>query len=109
VPPIFFTAQESMPRKIVINRKYGGFCLTQNALNNYNQRTGKQLRAYHDIPRDDPDLIHVIEEMGLDAAADGMFCKLAIIEIPDDVPEDGWEIQDYDGVEWVAEKHRRWS
>ena len=34
--------------------------------------------------------------------------KLKIVEIPDDVPEDGWTIQDYDGKEWVAEKHRTW-
>jgi hypothetical protein len=60
-----------------------------------------------DVRRDDPVLIKIIETVGLDNAA-GNFAQLAIVEIPDDVPEDGWEIKDYDGVEWVAEKHRTW-
>jgi hypothetical protein len=29
-----------------------------------------------------------------------------VIEIPDDVE---WEVEEYDGLEWVAEKHRTWS
>ena len=29
-----------------------------------------------------------------------------IVEIPADVE---WQIQEYDGMEWVAEKHRTWS
>lgn len=56
------------------------------------------------IPRDDAKLIQVIEEMG-EKANDG-FSKLKIVEIPDDVK---WEINDYDGMEWVAEVHRRWD
>ena len=31
--------------------------------------------------------------------------NLKMVEIPDDVE---WEIADYDGKEWVAEKHRTW-
>lgn len=54
--------------------------------------------------RTDPDLIAVIEEMGEDANGTGSFIK--IVEIPDDVD---WEIDEYDGREWIAEKHRRWS
>lgn len=96
-----------MPRKIVINQTFGGFRLTQAAVDEYNRRSGKCMSQYHDFIRDDPVLIQVIEDIGLDAASD-TFCKLNIIEIPDDVPEDGWEIQDYDGAEWVAERHRRW-
>ena len=57
----------------------------------------------HDIPRDDKDLIAVVEEMG--SAASGRFAKLEIVEIPDGVE---WEIEEYDGLEWIAEKHRTW-
>ena len=43
--------------------------------------------------------------MGADKAG-GCYARLEIIEIPDKVE---WEIDEYDGLEWVAEKHRRWS
>jgi hypothetical protein len=102
------SAWDHMGRKIVTNKQFGGFRLTKAAVNAYNQRTGKRLRQYEDIARDDRDLIQVIEEMGPPAAG-GQYCTLRIVEIPDDVPEDGWEIQDYYGNEWVAEKHRRWG
>ena len=59
---------------------------------------------YHtDIPRDDPNLIKVIEEMG--EKANGSRAKLTIVEIPDDVD---WKIEEYGGNEWVSEKHRTW-
>lgn len=54
--------------------------------------------------RTDNVLIQVIEEFGKDA--NGRFAVLAVIEIPDNVE---WEISEYDGIEWVAEKHRTWS
>lgn len=60
--------------------------------------------ASRDIPRDDPDLIAVVEQLGIEA--NGRFAELRVVEIPDDVD---WEIAEYDGSEWVAEKHRTWS
>lgn len=57
-----------------------------------------------DIPRDCADLIAVVGELGDDA--NGRCAKLQVIEIPDDVD---WKIEEYDGLEWVAEKHRTWS
>jgi hypothetical protein len=103
-----------MPREIVINRCYGGFGLSSMALEIYRavprvdlEDTGVFNHA-SDIPRDDPILIQTIKTLGLKESA-GNFAKLQIIEIPDDVPADGWIIQDYDGTEWVAEKHRTWS
>lgn len=57
-----------------------------------------------DIPRDDPDLIAVVREMG--PAASGRHASLSIVSIPADTE---WEIEEYDGLEWVAEKHRTWS
>jgi hypothetical protein len=56
------------------------------------------------IPRDDPALAQTVKELGKDAF--GEFAALKIVEIPDDVE---WEIAEYDGLEWVAEKHRVWS
>lgn len=54
--------------------------------------------------RDDPKLIQVVEELGDEAS--GECSHLKIVEIPDDVE---WEIKEYDGAEWIAEKHRTWS
>lgn len=56
-----------------------------------------------DIPRDDPDLIAVIEELGTEAS--GTCATLAITEIPDDI---NWLIDEYDGYEHVEEAHRTW-
>lgn len=56
------------------------------------------------ICRDDPSLVQVVEELG--DAASGRYSKLKVVEIPDDVD---WFIDDYDSVEWVAERHRTWS
>jgi len=77
----------------------------------YDERVGKKCLLYfdQDVRRDDPILIQIIEELGLRAAARGGYSKLGIIEIPDDVPADGWTIMEYDGMEWVAEKHRTWG
>ena len=50
-----------------------------------------------------PDLIAVVEELG--DKASGRWSRLKIIEIPADVD---WVIEEYDGYEWIAEKHREW-
>jgi hypothetical protein len=44
-----------------------------------------------------------VKELGKNANTD--YSELEVIEIPDDVQ---WEIGEYDGLEWVAEKHRVW-
>ena len=54
--------------------------------------------------RSDPLLIQVIEELG--EKASGRCAKLQIVEIPDGVE---WEIEEYDGNEHVAERHRTWA
>jgi hypothetical protein len=58
-----------------------------------------------DLKRDDPLLIQVVEELGSERAS-GSNAKLAIVEIPDGI---NWEIDEYDGTEWIAEVHRVWS
>ncbi len=57
-----------------------------------------------DVPRNNPQLVQVVEEMG--EAANGSCAKLRIVEVPDDAE---WEIAEYDGNEHVAEKHRTWG
>ena len=52
-----------------------------------------------------PRLIQVVEELGCEAAS-GKLAKLAIVEIPDGVE---WEIDEYDGIERIAEVHRTWG
>lgn len=49
-------------------------------------------------------VVRVVEELG--AAANGECANLTVVEVPDGVE---WEIDEYDGVEHVAEKHRTWS
>jgi len=56
------------------------------------------------INRTDKDLIEIVEKLG--KQANTMCSALKIIEIPDDIE---YEIEEYDGIEWVAEKHRTWA
>lgn len=139
--------------KIVINKCYGGFSLSEKGIRRYAELKGlpiyvetdprfnilktywtippeqrpepagaqwgsmtlEQRKAHNeawrkgtisnrDIPRDDRLLVQVVEELGEDA--DGDCAKLAIVEVPDGVD---WDIEEYDGREWVAEKHQTWS
>ena len=112
--------------KIVINRCYGGeFSLSKTARQMYCERKGivptpeDEVRQMWedgrggqivevldcDIPRDDADLIAVVQELG--AEAEGILADLKIVEIPDDVG-DNWYINNYDGIETVRENHRTW-
>lgn len=110
--------------KLVINRCFGGFGLSEDAVNKIALLKGdtiypgdhygttyffrdKELTDIYDcngIERNDPILVQVVEMLG--EAADGEYAELSIVEIPDDVD---WQICEYDGNEWVAEAHRTWS
>jgi hypothetical protein len=113
--------------KIVINKCYGGFSLSDAAIMLYGKKAGIDIiknkensssfisHYYIDeikddnyfserlIKRTDPILIEVVEELG--EAADGLCAELKVVEIPDGVK---WQIEDYDGIEWIAEQHRTW-
>jgi hypothetical protein len=93
-------------RRIVINDCYGGFGLSDRALSEYKKLASITEGDFYDrdIARDDPYLIKVVKEMGM--SANGRFSNLKIVEVPADVE---WIVQEYDGAEWVAEKHRRWG
>ena len=91
--------------KIVINACHGGFGLSAEALNKYRE-LGITDPNFHsrNIPRDDEHLIAVVELRGIEA--NNRFSELKIVEIPDDV---NWYVEEYDGREWVAERHRTWE
>ena len=70
----------------------------------HNRAYSKTVFTDRDLARDDPYLVAVVEELG--ERANGRHASLKIVEIPADV---NWEIDEYDGNETVAEKHRTWS
>jgi hypothetical protein len=113
---------------IVINTQHGGFGLTHDAQISYleqsnilyqlvdrsdrhsTQRYGSLIFVNghnwsdRNIPRDDPVLVDLVNKLG--SACWGEHAALKIVQIPADV---SWQIDDYDGVEWVAEQHRIWK
>lgn len=120
-------------QRIVINRCFGGFGLSDEAMHHYlklkginygtspekspfsktcktlfwREDTDQQSRDLlwdRDIARDDEALIQTIEALGDKASGD--FADLKIVDVPDDVK---WHIAEYDGYEHVAEDHRTWS
>ena len=113
-------------QKIVINTEFGGFNLSDKAVELYGQLAQLNLvseidrygfRNYYcdsisddnyfssyNIKRNDPHLVQTVEQLG--EAAWGQYAQLKVVEIPDDVE---WQLNEYDGLEHVAEKHRTWS
>lgn len=113
---------------IVINTCHGGFGLSQDAQIAYlersqipyvtrprddrhsNERYGPiiMVNGKHwydkDIARDDPILVRLIHELG--TIANSEHARLKVVRIPANVD---WQIEDYDGKEWVSEKHRTWD
>jgi hypothetical protein len=114
--------------KIVINKKYGNFSLSEEAILFYGDKKGlniiakqdeviKDLNHYYlneekeensfcewNIKRNDPVLVEVVEQLG--DLANTRHTRLKVVEVPDDVE---WYIHDYDGIESVYEKHRIWD
>ncbi len=57
-----------------------------------------------DVERHDPALVATVRKLG--SKANGECATLAVVEIPDEVE---YSIEEYDGWEHVAEKHRTWA
>jgi hypothetical protein len=86
--------------KVVINSSHSAFQLSVKALKRI-QELGGDLST---CSRTSPFLVQAVEELG--DKANGYYTRLKIVEVPDDV---NWTIQEYDGIEWVAEVHRTWK
>lgn len=92
-------------RKVVINTCYGGFSLSELACEMYARDRGILRRDFsmYELERDDPFLVAVVEQLGNKANAS--YSVLKVVEIPADVK---YTIEEYDGVEHIAEVHRTW-
>ncbi|UIP01728.1 hypothetical protein Hbl1158_16875 (plasmid) [Halobaculum sp. CBA1158] len=120
-------------QKVLVNRKFGGFRLSDAALDRLVREHGFTTTAYdsegeYEAPdadiiddhtkfsrhygltdrrsydaRTDDAIIQVVEELGKEAS--GRRSKIVVAEVPVDVD---WYIDDYDGVETIREKHRTW-
>lgn len=89
--------------KIVINSCYGGFGLSKAAY----AFLGIKWDGYgykFDDERANPELVKCVETLG--DKANGSCANLKVVEIPDGIE---WEIDEYDGYEHIAEKHRTWG
>ena len=82
--------------KIVINKCYGGFGLSQEALGLYNELSGKNEDYDWDIQRNDPYLVQVVETLG--KKANGFCAELLVVEL---LPGTLYRICDYDGNEYI--------
>jgi hypothetical protein len=69
----------------------------------YKDPAGSEYFNDRDLPRDDPLLVQVVEELG--DASSGSCAELRVVDIPEMVD---WIVEEYDGNEWVAERHRTW-
>lgn len=93
-------------QKIVINKCHGGFGLSDAAMRRYAEiKNIEDVNTIHiyDIRRDDPALVQVVEELG--EKSSDRHASLRVAEIPEGV---SWLIEEYDGLEHVAERHRTW-
>lgn len=88
--------------KVVINRCFGGFSLSEKAY----EYLGIPWDGYgyeYTEDRANPKLVKCVEKLGENANGD--FAELKVVDIPDDIE---WTIEEYDGMEEVSEKHRTW-
>ena len=94
--------------KVVKNVCFGGFGLSNAAIERLVELTGKSERdCYRDYNLEEnraaPELVQVVEELG--EKSWGSFAQLVVVEIPDDVE---WYISEDDGWETIEEVHRFW-
>lgn len=92
--------------KVVINKCFGGFGLSDKAVDWLTAKGVDDAGAYtFDDDRSNPLLVECVETLG-DAEASGTCAKLKVVEVPDDVQ---WDISEYDGRETIVERHRSWG
>ena len=77
--------------KFVLNKCYGGFDLSEEA----QKILGKE---DYEIKRDDPDLLALIEEKGIQFVQ-GKYAKLKVVEVPESATD--FTLDEYDGWERI--------
>lgn len=87
----------------LVDRENDFYALTMEDRKEYNRLYTEQTLSCRDIARDDPALVQLVEEDSKKYS--GSHATLVVVEIPDDVE---WQIEEYDGNEHIAEKHRTW-
>lgn len=128
-----FLIDQKNNMKIIINECYGGYGLSKKCLfwlienkgwtvteftkeGSYKDPSAKIIKSnwcgedqWHLMDqrssRTDPDVIEAVETLGVETSS-GRCSELKIVTIPDDV---NWDIEEYDGMETVAEVRRKWS
>lgn len=113
--------------KVVINTDFGGFNLSDEAIREYakqknivlveskkskfgftdfyvNEISDDNYFSDRGLDRSDADLVKVVETLGI--AANGKYSSLKVVEIPEDA---NWYIEEFDGREHIAERHRVWD
>lgn len=90
-------------KKILINAAYGGFGNSKKATDMYkslSSEKGLEPLSYdaelYGLPRDCPIAVSIVEKLGEESW--GEYCRIDIVEIPSHAD---YDIQDYDGKEWV--------
>jgi len=90
--------------KVVINAGHSGFGWksSDNLTQLLREATGNPKAEVKDYEykRTDPLFVKTVLAAGAGAG------DLKVVRVPDDID---WVIEDYDGKEWVAEKHRTWG
>lgn len=86
-----------MKNKVVINNCYGGFGLSEKAIQRYNEISDRNIDSWDalELPRHDPVLVQVVEELGDES--NGRNAALSLEEIPGN----RYYITEYDGIETV--------
>ena len=101
--------------KIAINKCYGGFGVSKAIYDELgiewdgygylnNGVLGVESDNYYEY-RSHPKLIAAIEKVGEEKAS-GDLAEIRIRDIPDGIE---WELDEYDGIETINERHRSWD
>lgn len=85
--------------KIVLNKNFGGFEIPKAVYKKMRDLFWFDEKQTDELTRTDEKFVKAVEE----CQKEGTSGYLRVIEIPDDMD---WEIFDYDGLEYVYDKHR---
>lgn len=92
--------------KVVINKCFGGFGLSEDAYEYLGLKWDGYGWAYNDYDkRTAPELVECVETLGSKVAS-GYWARLEVVEVPDG---EAWEIDYYDGFETVIKPKQVWG